>query len=487
MNIIMNIIKRQPDLPKTFWRDFPSGAGAAAAGRALQEAQSLSKSIFYLAARKPPLKSAPKKPRRGKALFHSHDLLFREIFSKARFAPDMLLLGLSRERFEFLDIKTLKPESPVLFTTDGRERRADLIFSISTKAIPRPEKPFRELSLRSSRESSRRSSRGPAGSRAGQKALSGAGLRRAPSRKALRRGARAERAEMLVICEHKSLPRDEHFLQFLDYLSSARRTWRTKGLMLPVLISTGRAWRGPLDFQGSLRGLVPKQLELFGAADVNFRPVVLNLRDIDLKKKGRGLKALPIWFIFQKVRNIGGRDVAEFFRLCQVVRARDRRFLAPRGLAYLMQHNPRWTKKALMEVERKTVKKREGRVMAMSCYQEVLYKAEQKGMKKGMQKGRLEGVKKGMKKGMQKGRLEGRLEGRQARDREVILSMLQKKMGISLISEVTGLPKAKIHRLKNGSLKNGELKSRAKASSQSRAKAGSQSRAKASFQNGKDK
>ena len=68
-----------------------------------------------------------------------------------------------------------------------------------------------------------------------------------------------------------------------------------------------------MDFQGSLRGLAPKQLELFGEADVNFRPVILNLRDIDLKKQARGLKALPIWFIFQKVRNIGVWDVAEFF------------------------------------------------------------------------------------------------------------------------------------------------------------------------------
>ena len=64
--------------------------------------------------------------------------------------------------------------------------------------------------------------------------------------------------------------------------------------------------------------------------------------------------------------------------------------------------------------------------MAMSCYQEVLYKAEQKGVKKGMQK------------------------GRQEERRDVILSMLQKNLDISLISEVTGLPKAKILKLKNG-------------------------------------
>ncbi len=434
----MDITNRQSDLlkPKAFRQNAPPAA-AAAAGRLIPEDEtSLSKNIaerkrafaerkrafiFYLAARKIPPKGdpAPKKraakhPRRGKVPFHSHDLLFREIFSKKRFAPDMLLLALSRERLEFLDLKTLKPQPPVLFTSEGRERRADLIFSISTKPSPQSE----ESAGKSSRKAPLRLRRYPAGGRAGEKSLSGAGLSRASGHKALRRGARAKRAEMLLVFGHKNLPRDGHFLQFLDYLSSARQTWREKGLMLPVLISTGQAWRGPLDFQGSLRGLAPKQLELFGEADVNFRPVILNLRDVDLKKKQRGLKALPIWFIFQKVRNIGVWDVAEFFRLCQAVRARDRRFLAPRGLAYLQQHNPRWTKKALMEVERKTVKKREGRVMAMSCYQEVLYKAEQK--------------------------------GRQEERRDVILNMLKEKFDISVISKATGLPKAKILKLKNG-------------------------------------
>ncbi len=66
-----------------------------------------------------------------------------------------------------------------------------------------------------------------------------------------------------------------------------------------------------MDFQGSFRGLAPKQLELFGEADSRFRPVILNLRNIDLKKQGRGLKALPIWLIFQKVRAASGRDVAD--------------------------------------------------------------------------------------------------------------------------------------------------------------------------------
>ncbi len=68
--------------------------------------------------------------------------------------------------------------------------------------------------------------------------------------------------------------------------------------------------------------------------------------------------------------------------------------------------------------------------MAMSCYQEVLYKERQKGVKKGVQK--------------------GRQEGRQEERRNVILNMLKEKFDISDISKVTGLPKAKILKLKNG-------------------------------------
>ena len=43
-----------------------------------------------------------------------------------------------------------------------------------------------------------------------------------------------------------------------------------------------------------------------------------------------------------------------------------------------------------------------------------------------------------------------REEGRQERDKQVIANMLKKKVDISFISEVTGLPETEIKRLKNG-------------------------------------
>ena len=144
-----------------------------------------------------------------------------------------------------------------------------------------------------------------------------------------------------------------------------------------------------------------------------------------MKKKARGLKALPIWFILQNVHGIGRRDVAEFFRLCGDLSERDRQFLGPRGLAYLMRYNPRWTAEALAEIERKTIKKKGG-IMTVSYYQEDLNKARQKGMQAGMQ------------------------EGMQAGHEKVALNMLREDLDASLIAKVTGLSAKKIRRLKNG-------------------------------------
>ena len=53
-------------------------------------------------------------------------------------------------------------------------------------------------------------------------------------------------------------------------------------------------------------------------------------------------------------------------------------------------------------------------------------------------------------KGRWKGERKGRREGRQERDKEVITNMLKKKLDISLISEVTGIPAKEIKKLKNG-------------------------------------
>ena len=92
---------------------------------------------------------------------------------------------------------------------------------------------------------------------------------------------------------------------------------------------------------------------------------------------------------------------------------------------------------------------------------EDLGEIEQEGIKKGLlTKGGLmggfmdirkdileQGLQEGIQKGLQQGIQKGRMEERQT----VIVNMLKKKLDISLISEVTGLPTKEIKKLKNGS------------------------------------
>ena len=75
----------------------------------------------------------------------------------------------------------------------------------------------------------------------------------------------------------------------------------------------------------------------------------------------------------------------------------------------------------------------------MSPLQETLDEEREKGLQTGLQKGLLQG------------KQEGRMEGRMEQNKIVIAKMLKKNLQISVISEVTGLSRAQIKKLQNGS------------------------------------
>ena len=76
---------------------------------------------------------------------------------------------------------------------------------------------------------------------------------------------------------------------------------------------------------------------------------------------------------------------------------------------------------------------------------------KQKGVQEGWQKGQQEGWQKGQQEGWQKGQQEGWQKGMKQGQQELILKMLKEKVGLSVISRVTGLPTQEIKKLKNGS------------------------------------
>ena len=108
------------------------------------------------------------------------------------------------------------------------------------------------------------------------------------------------------------------------------------------------------------------------------------------------------------------------------------------------------------ELEREALERgflNKGGVMNIREY--IKQQGQQEGWQKGLKQGQQEGWQKGQQEGWQKGQQEGwqkgQQEGWQKGQQELILKMLDKKLDLSVISEVTGLPKQEIKKLKNGS------------------------------------
>ena len=348
---------------------------------------------------------APEGKAKGETGQPHHDSFVRDIYSKPKYALDLLRLTLPKKLFESLDQRTLRAEAASLFGKDGREKRTDLMFS----------------------------------------------ARMEPSR---------EEAGILFIFEHRSHQKADVYQQLLEYQTPLYRRRRP---VITVLIHSGpkRKWKAPLDFQGSLKGLPP----LFeGGLEkdriLNFRPFLLNAAELDLRGEAGRLTTCSILYILKNIYDLSEDVVEGFFRMSRGLADADRKFLVDRACLYIRQRDPRFTWRVLREIGSKFSK--EGKVMPTSFLQhaitlearkeapEIARKMAQKMARemarKEAQKMARKAGKKAMQEGLQKGLQEGLREGR----REVAANMLKKKFDISAVSKATGLPKKEILKLKNG-------------------------------------
>ena len=202
-----------------------------------------------------------------------------------------------------------------------------------------------------------------------------------------------------------------------------------------------KRYRGKLSFQDSLKDFTPALRRRFGKNVLNFTCRLLNIQALDISKEARHLTSRPILYILQNIWRLDKGVIRQLFKISRGLGMKDRKFLIDKAGDYIRRYDPDFSWKLVHEIEKKTVKKKEERVM--SPLQETLDEEREKGLQKGLQKGLLQG--------MQKGRMEGKMEGRMEEKQMVIAKMLKKNLQISVISEVTGLSKAQIKKLQNGS------------------------------------
>ena len=331
--------------------------------------------------RRPPASQEAGRPA-GRAGFPAHDTYFREVFSQEKYSLDIFRLALPKKLFNLLDWSSLKAEMQTFLDDEMRESRTDILCSVKIKK---------------------------GGGRLG----------------------------LLFLLEHRSHQgRDIHQI-LLNHQASAYRALKMP--IVPIVAYSGKRpkWRLPLDFHGSLSpDFESASGQLRAAAEVweaikghvlNFRYILLNLRELDLEGRARGLISHPALFI---IKNIWGlkedpgraeKIIERLLRLGRDLSFKDWEALVKKALDYIHSFDPNFNWVFVNRIDQKVTGGKN--IMFLS---EPLKEEREKGLRDGLQKGRKE------------------------ERREVVFNMLQKNLEIPLISEVTGMPEREICELKNG-------------------------------------
>ena len=251
------------------------------------------------------------------------------------------------------------------------------------------------------------------------------------------------RVRIFILLEHKSSYDKNYYDQLLDYQFLLRKLIiQQTGYAQPIMTVLFYHGREPLKWKKSLQeedfksffSKIPMESR---KSMLNYEPKIINTQDPKIQKaykgkrlKGHGIIKLlsEIWGLKKKITPSKVIDAyTGFEEVLKGLKGQERKITELRILGYL-NDNTDLSLKVWKKAEKLLIEK--GILKQGGLMQDVIETIEEKGRWKGRQEGRKE----------------GRQEGRQ----EVILNMLKKRLDISLISEVTGLPAKEIKKLKNG-------------------------------------
>ena len=241
-------------------------------------------------------------------------------------------------------------------------------------------------------------------------------------------------AHIIFLLEHKSQYSPDVMKQLIHYQTGIYD--KTLNPVIAVVLYAGRVkkWKGPLYFHDYLD--FHSQLKPFFKENVlNFKIRLLNLRELDEKRfSDRELTVRPIFYIMANIWNVNEKVIEKMFTLSRGLKKEEKELVVKSAVNYIRQFDPRFNWEIIAEIENKVLKHKKEE--AMPTLLEGALKLEKE-----------EARKKGHTAGLQ----EGRQEGLQENQQKVILNMLKKRMDIDIISEVTGLSKKEIQKLKKKS------------------------------------
>ena len=284
----------------------------------------------------------------------THDNLFKFTYHREDGVDD-----LSRELFEIVfdeatnnefNWPTLNMDSSSVIDQAGRERFADLIFSVNTKEDQSATK-------------------------------------------------------FIFLLEHKSASDSNALMQLLGYQTSLYLREGKQCRVLPMIIYNGKKpnWSGPLEFQMSLQPVSDHLQREWGGYFLNFRCKMVNLHEVIAKGLAAGMDSEVVLYALSKVWDADERTFEKVFRLAKGLSDEKRNRLLPMVVNYLqshLTHSKRISYETIVQIEEQTLPKRKRSML--SYFDEIKNESLEQGMEQGMEQGLKKGVKEGEKKALGK-------------------------------------------------------------------------------------
>ena len=281
----------------------------------------------------------------------THDNLFKFTYHREDGVDD-----LSRELFEIVfdeainnefNWLTLNMDSSSVIDQAGREKFADLIFSVNTKEDNSSTK-------------------------------------------------------FIFLLEHKSASDSNALMQLLGYQTSLYLREGKQCRVLPMIIYNGKKpnWSGPLEFQLSLQPVSDHLQREWGGYFLNFRCKMVNLHEVIAQRRAAGMDSEVVLYALSKVWNADEGTFEKVFRLVEGLSDEKRNRLLPMVVNYLQSHNKRISYETIAQIEEQTLPK--GKRLMLSLFDEIKNEGMEQGMEQGLEQGLKKGVKEGEKKASEK-------------------------------------------------------------------------------------
>ncbi len=335
----------------------------------------------------------------------THDNLFKFTYHREDGVDD-----LSRELFKIafdeatnneFNWPTLDMDSSSLIDQTGRERFADLIFSVHTKEDNSATK-------------------------------------------------------FIFLLEHKSASDSNALMQLLGYQTSLYLREGKQCRVLPMIIYNGKKshWSAPLEFQQSLQPVSDHLQREWGGYFLNFRCKMVNLHEVIAQGLATGMDSEVVLYALSKVWDADEGTFEKVFRLAAGLSDEKRNRLLPMVVNYLQSHltpSKRISYETIAQIEEQTLPKRKRSMLSFfdEIKNEGIEQGLEQGMEQGLEQGMEQGLEQGMEQGLEQGLKKGVKEGEKKALEKIAENLIRDGMEIRKICQYTGMSHKQVEQIQN--------------------------------------